>query len=150
MIYAGNRLLNANNSGGIIFVVIMVILFKGNADNGILFIMVPAIIFFTGVAAFYFEINQDELIIKNYMIPFLNIPYRLNEITDVQFLDTGFRSTATAKVKVIRGDKRSMSYQSASLRTADWQQFVDHLTEKKIAVKIEASTLKSKIGIPED
>jgi hypothetical protein len=61
------------------------------------------------------------------MIPFLNIHYRLNEITQTQFLNPGYRSTAKARVKIIRGDKRSMGFKAALLGIKDWQLFVNHL-----------------------
>jgi hypothetical protein len=83
------------------------------------------------------------------MIPFLNIHYRLNEITQTQFLNPGYRSTAKARVKIIRGDKRSMGFKAAPLGIKDWQLLINHLCEKGIPVEIAADSLKSMIGTPE-
>ena len=152
MIYAGNRVFNANNIIATLFVIAGAVLFiLKPSDNLPLFIIAVIVaIITTAGQAFYFEITTDELIIKNYMIPFLNIRYELNEITQVQFLQPNYRSTAKARVKVIRGDKQSLGVNAASLSIKDWQLFVNELSEKKIPVYIESSSLKSTIGIPED
>jgi len=149
MTYAGNRILNGNNSGAIIFLTFIGLLYYSRPDNGF-FLFIPIGFFIAASEAFYFEITTDELIIKNYMIPFLNIQYKLNEITQIRFLDSGYRSTAKARIEIIRGDKQSMGYKAASLGIKDWQLFIDHLTEKKISLRIEADKLKSYIGITED
>lgn len=150
MTYAGNRLINANNITPIIFVLIVVFLNHSKPDNLLPYFVVLVGIFFTAAEAFYFEITTNELIVKNYIIPFLNIRYELNEITLVQFLETNRRSTSKARVKIIRGDKRSLPISAASLRIKDWQLFINELSAKKIQVDIQAISLKSAIGIPED
>ena len=152
MTYAGNRLLNTNNSSAIFFLGFGVFLFlNGSHHNTYLPYYFFAIGFFlTSAEAFYFEITPDKLIVKNYMIPFFKIGYQLNEITGVRFMGTSYRSNSKACVRIVRGDKQSFRFSAASLRINDWQLFVNELSSKKIPVNLEASTLKSKIGIPED
>jgi len=53
-------------------------------------------------------------------------------------------------VKIIRGDKKSVSFQAASLGINDWQLFVNELSKNKIPLEIWSDTLRSTIGIPED
>ena len=150
MTYAGNRVLNANNSVAIVLVIIGTVLYFEQAEDNFLFFIIPVALLITGMEAFYFELTENELIIKNYLMPFVNIHYTLSEVTQIQFLNSGPKSTADARVKIIRGDKRSIPYPGASLKTKDWEEFVDELCRKGVAVEIQAIILKSKIGILED
>jgi hypothetical protein len=149
MTYAGNRVFNGNNSGAIVFLIFGAMLYYSKPDDVYLF-MIPVALLFTVTQAFYFEITVDDLIVKNYVVPFLNIHYKLNEITKIEFLGTYRRSSAKASVKIIRGDKSSASFQSASLSIKDWQLFVNDLSKNKIPLEIWAERLRSTIGIPED
>jgi len=152
MIYAGNRVFNANNIIATLFVIAGAVLFiLKPSDNLPLFIIAVIVaIITTAGQAFYFEITTNELIIKNYLIPFFNFKYKLNEITEVQLLNTNSKSTSKARLKVIRGDKRSLGVNAASLSIKDWQLLVNDLSNKKIPVEIESQGLKETIGIPED
>jgi hypothetical protein len=150
MIYAGNRVLNFNNLVLVVFISVGAGFFIADPNNNISIIIIPVAFVVTAAEAFYFEITMDELITKNYLIPFLNFRYALNEITLVQLMEPGMRSTADAAVKIIRGDKRSIGVKAASLRIKDWQLFVNELSERKIPVQIDASRLQETIGIPED
>ena len=150
MTYTGNRIFNGNNSGAVFLLLLGVGMHYAKAGDGFLFLMIPVALLFTITQAFYFEITVDDLIVKNYMAPFLNIHYRLNEITKIEFLGTDRRSTAKASVKIIRGDKKSISFQAASLDIKDWQLFVNELSKNKIPLEIWSDKLRSTIGIPED
>jgi hypothetical protein len=150
MTYAGNKVFNSNNLVAVTLLLIGIGFLFSKSDNNFAAFILPVTFLITAIEAFYFEVTVDELIIKNYMIPFLNIRYKLNEITQIQFLNPGLRSTAKARVKIIRGDKRSFDFKAASLSIKDWQLFVNELSEKKIPVYIEAYSLKETIGIPED
>jgi len=107
-------------------------------------------IFITSGQAFYFELTENELIIKNYIIPFLNFRYQQSEITQVQFLNTSGKSSSKARVKIISGDKRSIPVSAASLDTKDWQLFIDDLNARKIPIDIQSESLRNTIGVPED
>ena len=151
MTYAGNRVFNGNNSSGIVFVLFGVAMYYyANPGDAFLFIVIPVAILLTVTQAFYFETTFDDLIVKNYMIPFFNIHYRLNEITKIEFLGTNWRSSTKASVKIIREDKKSISFQAASLGIPDWQLFVNDLSKNKIPLEIWADKLRGTIGIPEE
>jgi len=123
--------------------------FISNPSYDYLFLVLPFAIFMTALGAFYFKITVDELIIKNYMMPFFNIRYKLNEITQIQFLDA--KATAKARVEIIRGNRQPLGigFTAASLGIKDWQLFINELIAKKIPIKIEANSLKNITGIPE-
>lgn len=151
MTYAGNRIFNGNNSSAIMFVLFgLFMYYYANAGDVFLFIIIPIALLVTVAQAFYFEITVDNLMVKNYMVPFLDIHYKLNEITKIEFLGTNWRTSAKAGVKIIRGDKKSISFQAASLGINDWQLLVNDLSKNKIPLEIWSDSLKSTIGIPED
>ena len=85
MTYAGNKLFNVNNGIGAGMLLLGIVLSRTNADNGFLFFVIPIAYIITAAEAFYFEIVVDELIVQNYMIPFLKIHYKLNKITKIRF-----------------------------------------------------------------
>jgi len=152
MTYAGNKLLNANNAIGAGLVILGIVLSKTNTDSdfGFLFLVIPIAFIITTAEAFYFEITLDELIVRNYMIPFLKIRYKLDKVTKIRFRGTGNRSAASARLKVVQENKQSMRFSAASLQMNDWQEMVNEFTKEKIPVSIEAYRLKTYIGIPED
>jgi hypothetical protein len=142
MTYSGNKLYNSSNIALLIAIVIFgtFAINEPQLKNRYFYLIMVAFAFLNSILdAYYFEITQDELIVKNYMIPFLNIGYNLSEITDVKLLNTGYRSTTKARVKVIRGDKRSIGFNSSSLKLVDWQEIVNDLIAKKITVTISKS-----------
>jgi hypothetical protein len=148
MVYSGKRLFNANN-GAFLFMILFCLLIIANNEVYIGIAFFFLCLLFTANEAFYFEITEYELGVKNYMLPFINIRYQLNEITCVELNGTRRRSTADAALKVIRDDKSSMGFKSASLNLKDWQALVNDLGGRKIAVTVSASRLIDKIGLPE-
>jgi len=155
MTYSGNKIVNANNiiSVVLIFIFSVVATINANSQNGDWYLYLIIIFFvfiITSGSAFYFEIIDNELIIKNYLLPFINIEYQLSEITQIQLLETNSKSTAKARLKVIRGDQCSISFNAASLGIKEWQLLVNDLSYKKIPIMIEAISLKDEIGIPEE
>lgn len=150
MTYAGNRVLNLNNLILVIFISVGIGFFVAEPGNNFSLIIIPVAFLVTVAEAFYFEITADEFITKNYLIPFLNFRYQLNEITLVRLINAGPRSTASAAVKIIRGDKRSIGVKAASLRIKDWQLLVDDLCKKGIQVQIESNILLQKMDLPDE
>jgi|GEM_PF-3007719 hypothetical protein len=152
MTYSGNKLYNSNN----IVLLIAIVIFGAFAINEpqlknryIYLIMVAFTFLNTILNAYYFEITQDELIVKNYMIPFLTISYSLSEITEVKLLNNAYKATTKSRLKIIRGDKRSIGFNGSSLKLIDWQEMVNDLSAKKITGTISKSVVLDKIGIPE-
>jgi len=127
----------------------ILVIFILNSKSIFLLIIIPTLFFINAIEAYYFEITEDELIIKNYMLPFLKKRYKLSKITQVQFLEMNYRSPTKAQVKVIQQDKQSMRFKATSLSIPDWKLLVNDLHEKKIQVVIEVYSLKETIGIPE-
>jgi len=150
MTYAGNKVLNINNLILAIFISVGVGFFVAEPNNNFSIIIIPVAFLLSVSEAFYFEITMNEFIIKNYLIPFLNFRYALNEITLVRLMEPGSRSIAYAAVKIIRGDKKSIGVKAASLRIRDWQQLINNLSERQILVQIESYYLIKKIDIPEE
>lgn len=152
MIYSGNKLFNANNAIGAGLVLLGVVLSRtnGDSDSGFLYIVIPIAFIMTAAEAFYFEITLDELIVRNYMIPFLKIHYKLDKITQIRFRGVSSKSTADARLQIVQANKQSMRFSAASLRMDDWQEMVNDFSKEKIPVSIEAYRLKSYIGVPED
>ncbi|TSJ40253.1 hypothetical protein FO440_10845 [Mucilaginibacter corticis] len=104
---------------------------------------------FTANEAFYFELTTDKLIVKNYLLPFVNIKYNISEITGIELAGTNYRATADAALKIYHDDKNSMGFRAASLDLKTWQAFVNNLNERKIPVTVSASRLIDKIGTEE-
>jgi len=150
MTYAGNRVLNLNNLILAIFISVGVGFFVAEPNNNFSIIIIPVAFLLSVSEAFYFEITMDELITRNYLIPFLNFRYTLHEITLVRLMEPGYRSIADAAVKIIRGDKKSIGVKAASLRIKDWEQLINDLSERQILVQIESYSLVKKINIPEE
>jgi len=157
MTYAGNRIINANNIISVVLILIFSVVVivspepevTSELKNWYVYLIIILFVFtISSSSAFYFEITGDELIINNYLLPFVNIEYKLSEITKIQ-IDTSSKSLAKARIKVIRGDQIAIGFNAASLRIQDWQLFVSDLSSKKITVVIESYSLKGKIGIPE-
>jgi hypothetical protein len=149
MIYAGNRVVNLNNLILAIFVSVAIGFFIKEPDNNFSIIIIPVVLLVTASDAFYFEITTDEFITKNYMVPFLNFRYPLNEITLVRLVDAGSRTTADAAVKIIRGNKKSIGVKAAALRIKDWQLLVNDLCNNGIQVQIESNILLQKMDLPD-
>ncbi len=152
MTYSGNKIFNSNNLVPLIIILIFggIAIASDNIDgiNGYwIFIVIGYLI--TVKDAFYFEIADNEFIVKNYLLPFMKIHYNLSEITEIQLLSATYRSTADAQLKVIRGEQRSFGFHGASLGIKDWQEMVNDLCSKKIMVVVTANGLEDKIGIPE-
>lgn len=152
MTYSGNKLYNTNN----IVLAILILLFgagvvgtHGSDIKFFCFVIIPFLFLINTSETFYFETTPDELIIKNYLIPFLNITYNLSEISEVKLLNTGYRSTSKARLKVIRGNKRSIGFRGASLGIQDWQELVTDLSIKKVVITLSDSGPVAEIGLPE-
>ncbi|MBC7400710.1 MAG: hypothetical protein H7289_12275 [Mucilaginibacter sp.] len=152
MTYSGNKLFNPNN----IVLAVLILLYgagffstHGSDIKFFCFVIIPLFFLITTSEAFYFETTPDELIIKNYLIPFLNITYNLSEISEVKLLNTGYRSTSKARLKVIRGNKGSIGFRGASLGIQDWQDLVTDLSIKKVVVTLSDSGPVAEIGLPE-
>lgn len=145
MTYSGNKLLNTNNA----VLLILLLIFGYGAFTttnttdkyGFFAIVVTISLLITAIEAFYFEITSDQLIVKNYILFFLNVRYNLKEITSVEILSTNGRSTALARVKIVRGEKHSMGFKSASLAKEDWQAFKNGLKETHVICVMTASRL---------
>lgn len=153
MTYSGNKLVNANN-----IVLIVTTLFFGAIafnephlkDKYFNVILIVSLFLNTTLGAFYFEITFDKLIVKNYMLPFLNIAYKFSDITEVKLLPVrSYRSMAQVKLKIVRDSKWSMGFRAASLKLKDWQGIVDDLGARRINVTVGESMLLDKIGIPQ-
>nr|NYE66677.1 hypothetical protein [Mucilaginibacter sp. E4BP6] len=85
MTYSGDKLFNSNNLFAVIILLLGGVLSFYKSENFPFFIPLLMAIFITSGQAFYFELTENELIIKNYIIPFLNFRYQQSEITQVQF-----------------------------------------------------------------
>ncbi|MDB5003740.1 MAG: hypothetical protein JWQ34_1965 [Mucilaginibacter sp.] len=152
MTYSGNRLFNINNAIPAGFLLLFGIIGKVTLHNIIdsgYWIIIIVSFFIAVIDSFYFEITEDDFIVKNYLLPFMKIRYPLNEITEIQLLNSSYRSTAKASLKVIRDDKISFGFKGASLGVQDWQNMVNDLRTKKIKVVVQSIALIDKIGIPE-
>ncbi len=151
MTYAGNKVINANNIVSMVLILALIVLaIEDTKDRPFFLIMMPVIFLITTAEAFYFEMNDGEFIVKNYLLPLVGIRYGLHEITQIQLLNTNSRSTAKARLKVIRGEKKSMGFSAACLSIKDWQSLINDLRKYKIDVSVESYSLKNYIGIPED
>jgi len=149
MIYSGNKLFNVNNGAFIFMLAFDVLIFvaRGVYWGAPFFVL---FFIFTANEAFYFEITGEELIIKNYILPFINKAYKIIDITNIEIASTNYKATADAALKITRGDKTSMGFRSASLNLSDWQNLVNELYKLKIPTVVSASRLINEIGIPED
>jgi hypothetical protein len=149
MVYSGNKLLNINNDAFLIMLLFCGLIFANNQPYIGAVILLLSLLF-TVNEAFYFELTTDEFIVKNYLLPFLNIRYNLNDITGIELASTNYKATADAAVQITRDDKTLMSFRSTCLGLKDWQALVNDLSDRKIPVIVSASRLVNKIGIPEN
>ena len=151
MTYSGNKFYNANSIAFAISILLFgvgVVSTHGSGIKFFCFVIIPLLLLVNTSETFYFETTPNELIIKNYLIPFFNIAYNLSDISEVKLLNT-YRSTSKARLKVIRGNKRSIGFRGASLGIQDWQRLVTDLSMKKVVVILSDSGPVAEIGLPE-
>lgn len=149
MIYSGNKLFNYNNAFLLIMTPFCVLIGASNSIYvGIAFFFLCVL--FTTNEAFYFELTEDKFIVKNYILPFVNIRYNLSDITTIDLEGTNRRAIADAAVKIYRDDKSSWPFRAGSLGTKDWQNLVTDLHKQKVNVTVSAYRLMDKIGVPEN
>jgi len=146
MIHRGDRVFNLNNFIAIIYLVIAIGFYLIDPDYLFFLILIPFGFFVISLSAFYFEITINELIVKNYMIPFLKIHYKLTEIKQIKILRKG-KGPAKARVKIIMEDISSLPIPVSSLGKKDWQHFVNDLSELNIPVLFDPEDLRKRLGI---
>lgn len=147
MIYSGNKLFNTHNGVSLILLFFLSVLISGGAIITVAFILVW--IYFLASGSYYFELKDDQLIVRNYIIPFIKTRYNLADIIKIELTGTSNRDTSMATVKIY-DNKGSAGFAAASLKLSDWQNLVTDLTHKKIAVTVTAIKLVNKIGMPEN
>lgn len=112
--------------------------------GGLLFFLIPVICLLFIQEAFYFEITDDYLIVKNIGLPFLKIRYKLIDIKSIRIFNSGFRTFSRAQIKVNIDNKKTIGFRSASLKKKDWQLLIQDLQERQIEIVLECDSLKLK------
>ena len=112
--------------------------------GGLLYFLIPVICLLYIQEAFYFEITDDYLIVKNIGLPFLKIRYELRDIKSIRIFNSGFKTFSTAQIKVNIDNKKTIGFRSASLRKKDWQLLIQDLQDRKIDIVLECDSLKLK------
>lgn len=124
--YSGNALLSFNTL--LIIGMIIFFLIKLNGFHGkewllvlpIAFILILYIAF--GTQMNFFEINSDELIVKNHYFPWKKISYNVNDIEQVS-TETPYRRSKG--LRIITNDFQSKFFGAGSLRDAKWRELLD-------------------------
>ncbi len=153
MTYSGNKIFNTNNLVLVALALFWgIIIIKAPHLKAVLisFLSLSPILLNALFDSFYFEITQDELIARNYLLPFIKEAYSLNEITEIRISSTRpYGLIGRERLRVVRGRYLSPGYKSASLRLKDWQGIVNNLADKRINVVIGESYLLDQIEIPQ-
>jgi hypothetical protein len=87
--------------------------------------------------AFYFEITDEFLIIKNIGLPFYKIKYELKYIESIRIFNSGYRTFSIAKLQVKLDIKDSIGFKGASLRKKDWQLLIQDLENREIDIILD-------------
>ena len=147
MVYSGNKLINFNNITGIVlFALVVLFMAKDNEPlNETIWVGIPVLLFVLLLFilnAFYFEVTDEEVIIFNYVLPFIRIKYKLNEITEIRAQDSNNRgTTAMAFLRILRGNKKSMVFKAGSIGKNDWKDMINDLCSKQMNVVVSATAL---------
>lgn len=145
MMYSGRRFLNFNTIITLFFFLPMVIYVSSEQNlAGSLFFLIPLICLLYIQEAFYFEINEKILIIRNIALPFLKIKYDINKIESVRISNSGFKTFSIAQLQIVSGNKKSLGFRSASLKKKDWQSLIQDLKDRQIKIDLKCNNLKLK------
>ena len=143
MIYSGRRFLNLNTIITLFFFLPLVIYASIERNViGALFVLIPLIFLLYIQEAFYFEISQEILIIKNIGLPFLKIKYDLKKIESIRIFNSGFRTFSLAQFQINIDNKKSIGFRGASLKKKDWQLLIQDLKDRQIEIELECNNLK--------
>lgn len=145
MIHSGRKFLNLNTIITLFYFLPMAIILSLSKDmGGLLFFLIPVICLLFIQEAFYFEITDDYLIVKNIGLPFLKIRYELRDIKSIRIFNSGFKTFSTAQIKINIDNKKTIGFRSASLKKKDWQLLIQDLQERQIEIVLECDSLKLK------
>jgi len=138
--YSGNHILSFNGLmiyGLNAFTIIMVI----NSPNhfGLLFLAWIVIFGFTygfsGSQLHYFHLDNNYLVVKNHVWPWVNDKYRVDNIKQVSIETPYKRSTS---LMVITKDFKSNLYQGGSLRNSTWKDLLNNFQNLNVDIGNEA------------
>tara|TARA_R110002074_G_scaffold319885_3_gene490277 strand:+ start:17261 stop:18139 length:879 start_codon:yes stop_codon:yes gene_type:complete len=138
--YSGNHILSFNGLviyGLNAFTIFMVI----NSPNhfGLLFLVWIVIFGFTygflGSQLHYFHLDNNYLVVKNHVWPWLNDKYRVDNIKQIS-IETPYRRSTT--LMVITKDFKSNLYQGGSLRNRTWKDLLNNFQNLNVDIGNEA------------
>ncbi|TXE11245.1 hypothetical protein [Algoriphagus aquimarinus] len=138
--YSGNHILSFNGLviyGLNAFTIFMVI----NSPNhfGLLFLVWIVIFGFTygflGSQLHYFHLDNNYLVVKNHVWPWVNDKYRVDNIKQVSIETPYKRSTS---LMVITKDFKSNLYQGGSLRNSTWKDLLNNFQNLNVDIGNEA------------
>jgi hypothetical protein len=142
MIYSGRKILNYNTIITLFYFLPMAIIVSLSKNMGnSLFVLIPLICFLFIQEAFYFEISDEFLIVRNIGLPFLKVRYELDRIDSIKISNSGFQTFSLAQLKVNIENKRTIGFRSASLKKKDWQLLIQDLKNRQIKINLMCSIL---------
>jgi hypothetical protein len=143
MKYLGNRFLNYNT---ILITVFYTIISLGTIESGnyeIPLFLTPLFYIAYITEAFYFELNKNVFLIKNYALPFFKREYKLSEVNAVLIINVGHRYRSRA-LRIVSNETKSSAYSSMRLRIKDWQLLIKDLRELNIETNVDVYELNLK------
>jgi hypothetical protein len=151
MIYPGNRLINMNNGLTLLivsFATVGAFVYQNvnPEDINVFLFVIPFAIVNNIRSAFYFELNDAEFIVLNYMIPFMKFSYKSAEISEIEVLAPTYRSGSKARLKIRMDHDSTMGYSASSLGIIDWRSLIEDFREREIGVSV-AKPLVTKFDI---
>jgi hypothetical protein len=153
MTYCGNKILNPHTIlyfiGFIFFFNNLAIIYleSGGMDKRIYIgAFVFCILYFIfSWGCWYFIIEDDTLIIKNYAFPFHKAKYPLDSIQKILF-ESGSRKypvITNGNIRIItKGSKRSVLYGASSLKTEQWKAFIRDIRDHHVETEININSFK--------
>lgn len=138
MVYSGHKFLNFNTIVTL-FLFLPFVIIMSLSDNiiGLMYFLIPILYMLFISEAFYFEITDEFLIIKNIGLPFYKIKYELKYIESIRIFNSGYRTFSIAKLQVKLDIKDSIGFKGASLRKKDWQLLIQDLENREIDIILD-------------
>jgi hypothetical protein len=84
-----------------------------------------------GIKAYYFQLNQKYLIVKNHI--FIHVKHKIDlEKVKVIYFEQKFKKEPS--IKIIKDDYSMISFQSVSLKSKRWKSLIQNLKKRDISI----------------
>jgi hypothetical protein len=141
MTYSGNRVLNANNLALVLFLVgavTIVCTIDMDTKSVILLLLFVLLIFWViSREAFYFELIDNELIIKNYLLPFSDTCYQLSNLKEIGIIELADKKIWNAALRITDLNDEVKCFTCSCLTKNIWKMFIKDIKDRHNNVVVD-------------